>query len=300
MQTEQADILIQQLLADGRVVVSPWRALILLRRAARTIPRADRAWRSPRTMAQVGRILRHMRQQGQLEPVEGHRGIFHLAVPEARTTWPSEEELLFELMPYAMLSHRSALIHHGLTTLRPSVFTVTVARPRPTGLFPVGTEAAEWTGLRPPGSHHPPTLRGLTLRIHTTERSRFFGHEVDLRRGLPLRVTSLERSLLDCLLAPELSGGSLIVFEAWMEARDRLDVDRLVSLADRYGIRVLQVRTGFLLERLGLRHPALDEWRRLAQRGGSNRLVAGAPYSGDVNPIWNLSLNGPVDVLEAA
>lgn len=302
MQTEQADILIQQLLADGRVVVSPWRALILLRRAARTIPRADRAWRSPRTMAQVGRILRHMRQQGQLEPVEGHRGIFHLTVPEARTSWVDEHELLFELMPYAMLSHRSAMILHGLSNLRIHDFVLTAARLRPDDLFPLGTMQDEWRGIRLPDTHHPARIMRQPLTVRTVTTEHFFGHVEDDRWGAPMRVTSVERTLVDGLIAPNLCDGIDSVLEGWGIARYDLDldVDRVVSIVERYDMTVLQQRVGFVLEQLGLDHPRLAQWQAESLRGGSSRLVPNEPYSSDFDPRWNLSINAPIGALEEA
>ena len=247
-------------------------------------------------------ILAQMQRDGQIEPIDEHRGVFHLTVPEARTSWVDEQELLFELMPYAMLSHRSAMIHHGLTTLRPSVFTVTATRQRPPELYPVGTDAAEWARMTLPVSHHPRIVRRQPARVRTVIPEHFFGFIEDNRRGMPVRVTSIERTLVDGLVAPNLCDGIDTVLEGWATARYDLDldVDRVVSIVECYDITVLQQRVGFVLEQLGLDHPRLAQWRAESLRGGSSRLVPDAPFGGEIDSRWNLSLNGPTGALDWA
>ncbi len=87
---------------------------------------------------------------------------------------------------------------------------------------------------------------------------------------------------MDGLLYPDRSGGIGNVLGAWALARDLLDEGLIV-----YGV-----------ERLGLSHPALEEWRAGTERGGSRKLLASAPYSPDYDNCWDLSINAPVEALE--
>lgn len=301
--TTAADAIIRQLIEQERVIVSPWRALVLLRRATRELPPSAREWsRMPRRVADIMPLLAQMQRQGQVAPIAGHRGVFRLAVPEARVHWVDEQELLFELMPHAVLSHRSAMIHHGLTTLRPSVFTVTVPRQRLPDVYPVGTGATDWAGLSLPGSHHPTTVNGIPVRVRTVVPEHLFGFIDDDLRGTPVRVTSVERTLVDGLLAPDLCDGIDSVLESWAVARYDLglDVNQVVEIVERVDVGVLQQRVGFVLEQLGMDHPRLAQWRAESQRGGSSRLVPNAPYADRIDKRWNLSLNGPTGALDLA
>ena len=116
-----------------------------------------------------------------------------------------------------------------------------------------------------------------------------------------MRVTDRERTLLDGLQEPNLSGGFQNVLRAWAAAREVLDLDRLAYYVDRFGIVVLQQRVGFILDELGLTHPAMEGWRRRAPRGGSSKRLGSAPYSpsgrASFSEAWNLALNAPVAVL---
>lgn len=300
MAISAADAIIRQLIEEERVVVSPWRALILLRRAAREIPRSDRGWPMPRTTADIAPILRQMRQRGDLALMEEHRGFFRLIVPEARNNWIDEQELLFELMPYGALSHRSAMILHGLSNLRTHDFVLTTARQRPDNLFPLGTMEGEWRGIRLPDTHHPACIMQQPLTVRTVTSDHFFGYIEDDRWGIPVRVTSVERTLVDGLIAPDLSDGIDSVLEAWGEAYDQLDLESLIAVVDRYDIGVLRQRVGYVLNQLGVDHPAFHGWRLQAQRGGTSRLVAAAPFAPTFDRNWNLSINAQTGALEEA
>jgi hypothetical protein len=54
------------------------------------------------------------------------------------------------------------------------------------------------------------------------------------------------------------------------------------------------------MEELGLRHSALDEWVKQAQRGGSSKLNGGAEFSSTFSARWQLSINAPIDALREA
>ncbi len=97
---------------------------------------------------------------------------------------------------------------------------------------------------------------------------------------------------------PGLSGGLENVLRAWALARDALDVDSVVYQVERLGMVVLYQRVGFVMERLSLSHPALEEWRARTERGGSRKLLASAPYSARYDERWDLSINAPVDALK--
>jgi predicted transcriptional regulator of viral defense system len=110
-----------------------------------------------------------------------------------------------------------------------------------------------------------------------------------------MRYTNIERTLMDSITSPDESGGFENVLSAWGLARDRINLEVIVSQIERTGTRVLQQRAGFILERLGFHHPRFAEWKAHAPRGGSSKLVAAIPYATTFDEQWNLSINVPID-----
>ena len=128
--------------------------------------------------------------------------------------------------------------------------------------------AAELRGLLPQASrvyYIVTPKRGATVpnrvarfRRVTIAPARFFGTEQIVRRGQALSVSDIERTVLDCLARPELSGGLGGVVQVIASAADRLDWRRMRRYLRRWGSRSLEQRLGFLLEWLGtaVRPPA--------------------------------------------
>ena len=67
---------------------------------------------------------------------------------------------------------------------------------------------------------------------------------------------------------------------------------------ERFNVAVLRSRVGYVLDRIGLSHPNLETWRASSRRGGSSRLVGSEPFARTFDERWNLSINGPVGVLD--
>jgi predicted transcriptional regulator of viral defense system len=290
--------LLEHLADEQRRVLSEWRALILLRRATFELAPTERRWSQlPGEPSDLYPLFRQMRQRGELKPIRGLRHFYEVIVPYARTGHIAEDEVLMEAHPYAALSHLSALVFHGLTDELPKGITAMVSLDGRGDLLPIGTEPRDWEGLPLVRGHRHAHILGRPVTWKQVKPERFFGLGVYQPRGYPVRVTTPERTLLDGLQAPELTGGLVNVLRAWALARDTLDLDVLVHSVDRFNIAILRQRTGFVLDELGLSHPRIEEWQDLAHRGGSSKLVASAPYTPHYSERWNLSLNAPITPL---
>lgn len=272
-----------------------------MRRATFDLPPSERRWtRLPRETADLNPLLRQMEQRGEIKPIKDLHRVFEVTVPYARIGPVDDLELLLEVHPYVALSHLSALAFHGLTDELPKTIYALIPSTVGPDLLPLGTEPRDWEGLSFVRGDKPPRVLGRPVHWVQTKPERFFGFGIYQPRGVPVRVTTPERTLLDGLQAPKLSGGIANVLRAWTLARDTLQLDVLVDYAERYGVGVLRQRVGFVLDELGLAHPALDRWRRQSQRGGSSRLVGSAPYAPQFSEPWNLSLNAPVAILHGS
>lgn len=169
-------------------------------------------------------------------------------------------------------------------------------------LLPPGTEPNDWRLSPLPSFVRLDRAGPYEIVTHSAKPVWLFGFETRASAGGALvRVTDLERTLIDGLRYPKLCGGLSEVFRAWVRACDRRtppSPEILVAHAERFGQSILYQRLGFVMETLGLRHPRLSVWKReQVIRGGSRVLDADRPYAPDYDEGWGLSLNHPTGIL---
>lgn len=294
----QADALLDRLAAEQRLVISSWRATLLIRRATFELPANQRRWSQlPHDTADISPLLASLRANGQIARLAGGNGLDRVTVAFTRQAHVDEREALMEIHPYAALSHLTALAFHGLATEAPKRLIVTSPRDGTGGIYPIGTRSVDWEEFALPRPRRPKRLLGIPVEWNTVRPERYFGIAEYEPGGFPIRYTTVERTLLDGLQDPQLSGGISVVLGAWALARDRIHLDLLIPMTEKYEIALLRQRVGFILDRLGLTDPAVEKWRATAKRGSSSKLVGSAPFTSEFDERWNLSLNGPVHEL---
>jgi predicted transcriptional regulator of viral defense system len=198
-------------------------------------------------------------------------------IPLSSTTGraPLHEFLLaMELVQPAAVAYFSALNHHGFTEQLPrTVFVATdhrVARPERHAL-------------------------GITFRLVTLRKARFFGITKAWIDERPFMVTDREKTIVDALDLPRLAGGMGIVSEALRSAWPQLDEKRLRAYAVRIGNSAVAKRLGFLMEVHGVGDAeALRKAARLAP--GYPALDPTLPSKGTYNRRWGLLVNAKVTV----
>lgn len=286
---------------EYRRVFSDWRALILVRRETFELTPGERRWSLlPHDRADLYPLFRQMQQRGEIRPLRGLRHIYEVTVPYARQAPLEVTEALFEVHPYAALSHLSALVFHGLTNDLPQVLTASAPFGGLGEQVPLGTEPRDWDGLPMVRGRTPKQLLGQPVEWMEITPDRYFGTTIYQPHGYLIRATNLEKTLLDAIQAPDRAGGIENVLRAWVLAGETLDLDLLVQYVDRLNIALLRQRVGYILDELGLTHRVIEEWPSRSRRGGSSRLVGSAPFSPMFSERWNLSLNGPVTILRDA
>lgn len=301
LKVSASNAILEGLASQGRHILSDWRGLVLVRRASFRLPQNERRWtKLPATTQELAPVLRQMRMRREIAPIAGARQLYEVTVPYARLGFVDEREALFELNPFCAISHFSALVFHGLTEQLPKQITVMISRDKTGDLLPLDTEPSDWEGIPFPPARTPAAVLGTPLIWFRTKPARFFGFTAYQPAGFSIRVTTLERTLLDALQAPETCGGIDNVLLAWALARDNIDIDRLIGYVERFDIVLLRQRVGYLLEELGLSHERLETWRRQSHRGGSSKLAGTEPFAPEFSERWNLSLNAPVDLLHEA
>jgi predicted transcriptional regulator of viral defense system len=168
-------------------------------------------------------------------------------------------ELLVDLAlreqgPY-YLGFLSALIAHRLTDLHSSTLYAAVRQGSPTDLTSASLAGHELKLVRLSGSRWP---------REDNERER-----VRVQTGLKEFVwrSSLERTLVDGILRPELCGGIETIVTGWARARDeeRADWSTVWAIARRTSSSTAR-RVAFLLIGLGYEHVVADELRTIGKQ----------------------------------
>jgi len=189
-------------------------------------------------------------------------------------------EIAAKLAPDAVLAYHTALDLHGRSY---SVFYrfsyLTATRPRPFALR---------------GDRYQGVLVPKELRL--SGQADFATTTVD-RRGAAVRVTTLERTLVDVLDRPDLGGGWEEIWRS-LESVPYFDLDQIVQYATLLDHTVTTARVGFFLEQhreaLMVPQSCLDALRERGPRSPVYFDPARRP--GRFLAAWNLVI--PQDVLD--
>lgn len=277
---------------ERRRVTSRWRLAILARRLA------IRERRPLPTMQYGTRIAESLLRRSLLTPWSSPylRGVYVISAPFADLVSLEEEQVLQEANPEGYFCFQSALLRHGISNEFAKHLTMASVSShiRP----PIGTDDDEWADLPRPKPQVPVKIGETPIEWAPTRSVSDVGVVAMQSTGGVIYITDLEKTLLDAVQRPELCLGVANVLRAWRLGSEGWNLDRLIAhaLALRAG-PVMRQRIGYLVEAVGADHPAIHEWRRRLQRGGSIKLVAARPYSSEFDERWNLSLNVPPAVL---
>lgn len=226
-------------------------------------------------------LLAYYQKTGRL--VRVRRGLYAVVPAGANPeTYPVDPYLIAaKLTGDAFLSHQTALGFHGRTYSVQERFIYTATRP-------LGHLTFRSYVFR--GAKHPDAL----LRA---EKERF-GVLTAERAGVELRVTSLERTLVDVLERPDLSGSWEEIWRS-LETIEFFDLDKVVEYTLLLENSTTAGKVGFFLEQH--RAPLMVEPRHLeALRARRPRqphyLDRAKRTSGRLVSEWNLVV--PMDVYE--
>jgi predicted transcriptional regulator of viral defense system len=166
------------------------------------------------------------------------------------------------------LSHATAMEIHGMTTQPRLVVLVSTPKPR-----------------------RPVTALGVEYRFVRSRRKHLFGlTEHWVTKQEKVRVSDLERTIIDGLKQPEHCGGLTEVAKGLWMRREDVKADRLVQYAKRIGIGAVVRRLGFLLETYEMVAPDLDRLRS-GLTETYVRLDPVLPAEGKRLRRWRLQLN---------
>ena len=188
-------------------------------------------------------LLAYYRKTGRL--VRIRRGLYAVIPAGADAdSYPVDPFLIAaNLTADAVLSHHTALEFHGRAYSIQKRLTYTASRPLP----PLSFRSHVFRGTKVPQA----LIRAGNEQLGVT---------IAERAGLDLRVTSLERTLVDVLDRPDLSGSWEEIWRS-LESVEFFDLDQVVEYALLLGNATTGAKVGFFLERN--RDPLMVEDRYL-------------------------------------
>ena len=181
-------------------------------------------------------------------------------------------EVVLGISSKCYFSHYSAVKIHGLTEQTPKTHFINEEQRLGSWLAGKLTQASIDAAFRRPvrftkriaetENYRVVFLNGKnTAKLGVVEES-FSGSEGE--RFGRLRVTNLERTLIDIAVRPAYSGGVSEILKAYASARDRVSVNRMLAMLKKLSfIYPYHQVIGFYLERAGFRSSSLDLVRRI-------------------------------------
>ena len=163
--------------------------------------------------------------------VEEHIDLPHR--PEVRYAWdnPSTLEIVQSLSPKGYFSHFTAIFLHGLTTQIPRAIYFNREQPARGGGGQL-TQASIERAFRGKGrvSHNVTTLLGQELHGLNGQNTGELGViDFSSSEGTGLRVTNIERTLIDATVRPYYSAGVHEVASAFVAAAEQLSLNRIMA-----------------------------------------------------------------------
>lgn len=220
------------------------------------------------------RSLSRLARGGWLKRIE--RGLYMLVPLEAgpERAWAQDSLIIgTRLARPSAIAYWSALRYWNLTEQLPrTVFVQTPQRKANTSL----------------------TVNGVSYRIIQINLARFFGVVTSSIAGQEFEVTDREKTLIDALDRPELSGGIWQVAQALMQTVDSLDWDRFEAYLERFASGAVFKRLGYLVENMRPAIPDVQErltrWQARLTAGIAN-LDPGEQRHGPVTRRWRVRDN---------
>lgn len=149
-----------------------------------------------------------------------------------------------------------------------------------------------------------PEVLGMRFRIVRVKPRKFFGEHLEHIRGAPILVTDREKTIIDCLDRPELSGGVPEVAKALGEGDGEYDWGRMTEYLGRFGSGAVVKRLGFLIEGLDLGQSpgedTLEAWQRLLTAGISPLDPSSPRKAHRIATRWRIEVNLPEEELGGA
>ncbi len=219
-----------------------------------------------------------LRKKGWIEPLT--KGHYLLVGAERGPKGVPEMNpyIVARILPKSyFFAYRFACAHHGLLTQIPRVIHVAVRRPK-----------------------QPMEIKNVRFQFVELSGKRFFGYQESAIMGEKVRVSDMERSILDALDRPDLVGGIEAGAQVLFHAGKKMEMTKVLDYLQRFDDSALSRRFACLCELLRITLPSeLKSYFRGQVK--KNPALLGSPKrwgtKGRLDKRWNIILNVPKEYL---
>ena len=137
-------------------------------------------------------------------------------------------------------------------------------------------------------------ILNMDYKFITIKKSRFFGITAIEMSGQRVRVTDVEKSIIDGLSRPELSGGISTMAAALQVSVNEINWKKMHSYLEKWEGGTVPKRLGYLIKFLNLsflEKPQVIKGLKRMMTEGISELEPGLPQNGPIDTSWRIKDN---------
>lgn len=231
---------------------------------------------------QLGKILSNLAKHKRI--LRLRRGLYTTIGMESVQSNIHPFVIATHLIQPSVISHWSALQHHGLTEQIPLIVTAST----PTKVVTPSMRDKEVQQL---GLKHMWQIGGVSYEYINVQEKHLFGSEkIWLDEHFQVSITDKERTLLDVFIYPKMFGGMGEALGILENSLAIIDLQKLIDYAVRYDTKSLAKRLGWALEYFGVRAKQLEPLLKVPINYYC-RLDPSAPAIGPCDKRWMIQNN---------
>jgi len=206
--------------------------LLTLEEEKKTIFRTDDARKILKsTESSIKNVLYRLRNKGRIEEIERGKYLLIPAKAGYGGKWAETPFIIAsKIVESYYIGFASALNYWGMTEQIPSVTFVVI------------------TGRKRNLEYGP-----LKFKFITFAKNRLFGIVEEKIDGEAFKISSREKTIVDCLLYPQYCGGIDEVIKGIWESHDELDFTKLFYYSEKIGVQVVNRRLRYILGMLDIK-----------------------------------------------
>lgn len=206
------------------------------------------------------------------------QGLYSLSSSAIGVSPLHEFEIAMALVNPAAISHWSALNYHGLTEQTPrTIFVLTSAKSVPRTRKKAIEKSSGYV------------VSNIAYQFVQIKPEYYFGIEEVWINESRIKITDIERTLLDCLMSPQYCGGFSEVFYIFENNLATINLEKIIKYALKLDTTTIK-RLGYILETLGTNKELLQPLQ-LVPIKGFRLLDPTNARQGKYNKNWMIQVN---------